>query len=154
MTAIDPYEPPRAGELETGLLLRDLRWRGAVWFAALPVALILSFVLLDVYESAELHAETLRTVFELMTFLVLPTSVAGYASGRRCRSTAWARYFVLAVPDALLWAIAASLLLRLSHGGISLDMKMARVVGRGAMITIPLCLLFATTLRFFYRHRP
>ena len=152
----DPYAAPTVSpdDLEKAIALRDLRWRGALWFAAPLVTLI--FLLLFVFERADLTPESLRVPFEMMVSLALPACVAGYASGRRCRSTPWASYLALAVRDAVAWVVYGGLLLWVLHSASPSITRLPFVPGRRAMLALalPLTLLLATTLRRYHRRRP
>ena len=153
----DPYAAPTASNLASTEAPLDLHWRGAIWFVVPVFALFMGLDAWDYYEDGSLGSKFFRELFEKMISVWLPAAVAGYASGCRCRSTSWLRYLVLAARDGLVWAIYVMALLwwisRNDPGPVEFA-AIAKSFAFVATITCTLVLLFATSMRFYYRRRP
>ena len=153
----DPYAPPQAAELESTIASAastDLRWRGVAWFLVPLLAMVAILEAVDALDGAMVLATKLRQLFEMTISVFVPAAIVGYASGRRCRSTTWRRFVVLAIMDASLWALYATLLLWLPEFGSWRFARMAMTFLRLEAVLLPILLLLATTMRFHYRRRP
>ncbi len=154
----DPYAAPAVApdDLERPAPLRDLRWRGAMWFAVPLLALVVVVDVLGNVDFGTLRIQLLRELFETTLMLALPGAAAGYASGRRCRSTSWPRFVALAVRDGAVWAIylLAMVWLYTDFPNPWHVAWMAKLLAFVAALTISLTLLLAVSLRSYYRDRP
>ena len=156
MTA-DPYAPPQAAELESTIASAastDLRWRSIAWFVVPLLAVVAILEAADFVDRGMLHDRLLQQLFQMTISVFIPAAIVGSASGRRCRSTSWMRFVVLAIRDASLWALYATLLLWLPEFGAWRFATMAMTFLRVEAVLIPITLLLATTMRFHYRRRP
>jgi hypothetical protein len=154
MTAFDPYEAPQAEALELSAGRRTSAWRGVAWFMAPLVALTVTYAVYDDFSAAE--EGDMAILAMAFATLALPAAGVGYASGHALHRTGWWRYLAVVVIAAAVWAVFSAFLFiaivqAMENNSHPLRLSMLVAPARMSLLTIPVSVVLATTLRLFHR---